>query len=69
MGRIGNMSHINIKHFENGDKNFDNEDDFILFMQGVFNENEEKDTELKPITNFHEALDYLTKYCGNWVVV
>jgi len=54
-----------ISHFENGLKTFEGEDEFISFMQGIFEENEEIDSDADPIKSYYDALEYLF-YCDNW---
>lgn len=58
-----------IEHFENGKKHFNNEQDFIIFMKGIFEENEENNDILKPIETYEQCLIYLMFYCANFELI
>lgn len=58
-----------IEHFEKGRKTFATELTFLLFVKDLYNENEEKDTDLKRPADYTEAFMYLVLYCSNFKMV
>lgn len=59
---------IKVKHFENGIKTFQSEKEFIMWVNGIFGENEEDKT-LSPPKDAEEAGRYIAHYCDNWTMI
>lgn len=60
---------IVVEHFEKGVRSFENDEDFIKFVQKIWVENgEQEEGVLEPIKTKQAALTYITAYCDNFKI-
>lgn len=57
-----------LEHFENGIKEFKTNNDFILFVQSVYVENEDW-MELQEPKTIEDCVIYIRDYCDNFKMV
>jgi hypothetical protein len=59
---------ITVKHFENGDKTFETEKEFISFVQMIFTENGDEEHMPMP-QDAQQCAKYVANFCGNFQMV
>lgn len=59
---------ITLIHFENGEKKFETEGDFLLFVQTIFIENGD-DEHISLPTDAEDAAKYVVDFCDNFEIL
>jgi hypothetical protein len=59
---------LRIQNIDGVTKEFDKKEDAIEFIQNLFIENEDW-SEMKNPNTYAECVNYLVKFCDNWILI